>query len=362
MIKRKLKIVFIIPSLKAGGAERVMSYVAQHIDRTIFNVTLLVIGYKKDCQYEVDNIKVVFLNKPRVLKSIPNLFVFLFKNSPDIAISAIGHLNTVMGLLSIFFPTSKFVAREVNVNSVLKEYSENKPIKCFSLLSLISKKLIDKIVCQSNDMAKDMVLNFKVNPDKIIVINNPITDSFKVKKEDHSLPRVFFKFITIGRLAKQKGHLRILEVLKELDFPFHYTIIGDGPEKENIFDTAKKYGLSNYITHIPYTKNVEEYLAQSDVFLQGSYVEGFPNALLESCAVGTPVIAFQAPGGIDEIITDGLNGFIADSTVDYVNKIKLLTQNYQNWKPSVVRNSIYNKYNSNKILKEYENLFVEILN
>ena len=45
-----------------------------------------------------------------------------------------------------------------------------------------------------------------------------------------------------------------------------------------------------------------DYLSDSDFFIQGSYVEGFPNSVLESCSVGTPVIAFNCPGGTKEII------------------------------------------------------------
>ena len=81
-------------------------------------------------------------------------------------------------------------------------------------------------------------------------------------------------------------------------------------------ELVNKLDLSSKITHVPFTDKVPEYLKESDIFLQGSFVEGFPNALLESCAVGTPVIAFNALGGIDEIIQDGVNGFMVDNIDD----------------------------------------------
>jgi glycosyltransferase involved in cell wall biosynthesis len=162
-------------------------------------------------------------------------------------------------------------------------------------------------------------------------------------------------------LAKQKGHIRILKALREIKFPFNYTIIGDGPEKHNIFSYINNFHLHEYVTHIPFTKDVQNYLSNSDVFLQGSYVEGFPNALIESCAVGTPVVAYKAPGGIDEIIINGKNGFIAADHNDFVEKINLLANRINELSPSKVRNVVYSKYDSSKIIKEYEDLFIEIL-
>src|SRR5690606_663346 len=104
---------------------------------------------------------------------------------------------------------------------------------------------------------------------------------------------------------------------------FNYTLVGNGVDRDEIFAHAKNLGLTDNIKHIPFTNEVATYLKENDVFLQGSFVEGFPNALLESCAVGTPVIAFKAPGGIDEIIENGINGFIADDKDDFLAKLQL---------------------------------------
>ena len=338
-----------------------MSFVAQNINAEKFDVTLIIIGFEKDCQYNVQGINLVFLNKKRVLKAIPKLLIFLKKYKQDVVVSAIGHLNTIMALTSIFFINTKFIAREVNVNSVLKKHSDSKSLAGFHSLSIYSKKLLDKVICQSKDMAEDIMTNYKVKADKIVVINNPISNKFIPKKRGNLEPSGVIKFITVGRLAKQKGHVRILEALKKINFPFHYTLIGDGPEKNIIFAAIEKYNLSSFVSHIPYTNEVERYLADNDIFLQGSFVEGFPNALIESCAVGTPVIAFKAPGGIDEIIIDGVNGYIAQSAEDFISKIELLSQTLQDLNPNEVSQSVMSRYSSEKIISEYEDLFLSVL-
>ena len=108
---------------------------------------------------------------------------------------------------------------------------------------------------------------------------------------------------------------------------------------------------------IPY--NEIKYLSNSDFFLQGSYVEGFPNCLIESCSVGTPIIAFRALGGLNEIIEEGINGFIADNEDEYVEKIVESTTIHQ-WNSKVISDSVKRKFNKEKILQQYEELFHEL--
>ena len=358
----KKKVCFVLPSLGAGGAERVVSFVAQKIDPSMFNSELLIIGFEKDARYQTSNIKIHYLNKPRVLTSIPKLYAYIKSSKPDVVMSAIGHLNSVMGFISPFFRKTKFIGREVNVLSVLKDYSSNSRKKRTGIFNYIklSYPLLDKIVCQSNDMAHDLKENYGIHPLKLVVINNPITSNFKLKQFYEKPKDHVFKFITVGRLAKQKGHPRILEALKFLDFPFHYTIIGDGPEKEAIFQKISKLNLEKHISYIPHTTEVPKYLSDNDLFLQGSYVEGFPNALLESCAVGTPVVAFKALGGIDEIVEEGINGYIAEDIEDFAHKITQIISSLSQWQPKKISDAVYKKYDANIIISKYNQLFDSI--
>src|SRR5690606_30156802 len=123
---KKIKISFILPSLRAGGAERVMSFIAQNLDHEKFKSSLVIIGRESETSYDIDNTKIIYLNKPRVLASIGSLIFYLKNEKPDIVISAISHLNIIMAFISILFPKTKFVGREVNVLSVRKNYSVNK--------------------------------------------------------------------------------------------------------------------------------------------------------------------------------------------------------------------------------------------
>ncbi|PWH82397.1 glycosyltransferase [Algibacter marinivivus] len=358
-MKKKKKIVFVLPEITAGGAERVMTFLAQNLSKEYFDVSLWAAGFEKNTIYNVDGVNVKYFNKPRVLKATPGFFFALIKNKPDIVISSISHLNTVMGLLSIFFPKTKFVGREANVLSIKKQFGGKKKSFISKIpFSKIGYKLLDIILCQSKDMFNDMKTNYNIPTSKMRIINNPITDAFTLKSQNAKKDDIV-KFITVARLKKQKGHERIIKVISKLNFPYQYTIIGDGPEKERLFALIEELGIKKNIKHIPYTKEVPKYLAESDFFLQGAYVEGFPNCLIESCSVGTPVLAYKAPGGLDEILELEVNGLIADNDDEFLRNI-IKSKTEIEWDPKKINHSVTKKFNKKVILQKYEELFLEL--
>ena len=349
----KIKVIFVLPSLEAGGAERVMSFVSQNLDSNKFESILLVAGFAKDSAYDVSNIKTIFLNKPRVLTAIPHIIKAIFKHKPEIVVSSIAHTNTAMAMISPLFRKTKFVGRESTVLGARKEEEKTNKWSPAHYIPNGFEKL-DMVICQSHDMKEDMMSNYKISESKLCVINNPISKLPPVKTKRPATE--VKKFITVGRLTEVKGHLRILEMLSKLKQPFTYTIIGDGSLKETIFNKAKELSLSEYITHIPFTNKVNDYIAEHDMFLQGSYVEGFPNALLESCVVGTPVIAFNVPGGTKEIVENDINGFLVDNEKKYLEKL----EDNREWNPETVRQSVYKKFNQETIIGKYETLFYNL--
>lgn len=357
-MRDKISIVFVIPSLVPGGAERVMSFVSQNINSQIFNSTLVVAGFEKDTSYDVSSVNVIYLNKSRILYAIPPLIYFFIKEKPNIVLSSIGHLNSAIGLIASFFPKVKFIGREATIPSKRKN---EKPIRKYSPYHLFKSgsRNLDIMICQSDDMVNEMELNAKFPRNKLVKINNPISSIGSLKKTIK--PNSHKKFITVGRLTEVKGHLRILGILSRLKQPFEYTLVGEGSKeyKETIFNKAKELGIYKHIRHIPFTQEVNKYLIEHDMFLQGSFVEGFPNAVLESCVAGTPVIAFDVPGGTKEIIEHNVNGFLVKNHDEesYLNYLKQKKE----WEPKKVRESVYKKFNKEKIIKDYENLFLNVL-
>jgi glycosyltransferase involved in cell wall biosynthesis len=353
-MKTKKKILFVLPDLNAGGAERVMSFVSTHLNPSLFCAKLIVLGFKKDTVYDVDNVEVKYLNKARLLTSVTALFSLIKKEKPDIVVSSIVHFNIMMGIFSFFFPRIKFVGREASVPSKMSEFSKINSRLIFILIKLFYPRL-SAIVCQSDDMRLDFIGILAIEPSKLVLINNPITSSEVIIK--NNVIRDKIHFVTVGRLSLEKGHLRIIEGLSKIyNYKFHYTIIGSGSQMESIKEAIDKYNLADKVTYIPYTAKVLEIVSQNDFFIQGSKVEGFPNALLESCSVGTPVVAFRAPGGTKDIVVHGVNGFLVDDEIEFVSVLNDIDALKRLDRNEVIA-SVVNKFKADKIIGQYEELF-----
>jgi glycosyltransferase involved in cell wall biosynthesis len=353
-MQSKKKILFILPSLRAGGAEGVISFIAKQLNPDLFDVKLIVIGFKKDAVYDVESLVVQYLNKTRLLASIVTLFRNIIKEKPAIVVSSIGHVNIMMGIFSLFFRKTKFIGREASVVSKMNEFSRVNSKGYSALIKLFYPRL-SAIVCQSDDMRQDFIAALGLNPSKLIVIHNPITNSGDIIK--NRSPKNKIHFITVGRLSEEKGYLRIIKGLSKIrNYDFHYTIIGSGPQEAIIKGSINKYMLTGKTSFIPYTSKILEEVNRKDFFIQGSYVEGFPNALLESCTIGTPVIAFKAPGGTKDIVVNGVNGFLVEDELEFIavlNDIDTLKSIDRN---EVVM-SVSSKFSALKIVKQYEELF-----
>ncbi|TXE20243.1 glycosyltransferase [Psychroserpens burtonensis] len=353
----KIKILFILPSLRPGGAERVVSFIAQHLDKTKFEPKLLIVGYEKKAVYSIENIETVFLNKSRVLFGIIGIFNNIKTFKPDIVMTSIAHLTMVTVLQSYFFRRTKFVSREANIKKISRQYHNEMPSVIGKILSNRSYKLLDLIICQSKDMANELIELHPIVAHKITIINNPITKVYA--SEITTATPTKTNYITVGRLHEEKGHCRILEALSLLDYDFNYTIIGKGTYKDTIVEKAKELDLMDKIIWVDFTDVVQKHLIESSVFIQGSFAEGFPNALLESCTVGTPVIAYKCLGGTSEIIATGINGFLVDSEIEL--KEKLVNLKLYPMDRRQIITSVMKKFSPEQIIEHYEKTFTNLV-
>ncbi|APY07153.1 hypothetical protein BWZ20_02020 [Winogradskyella sp. J14-2] len=349
----KIDILIAIPKLTAGGAERVFSFISRDLNRDNFNVTLVIVGFETENKYDVSKINTIYLNKNRVRNGVVDLIKTIYKVKPQIVLSTISDLNVIMGYISFLFPAIKFVGRHTFIIGESHKISKLK--KTFDL-KLYGLKRLDFFICQSLDMKNSIIKYYGLKKEKLKVINNPITDLSHLKTNQSN--GKIKKYITIGRLTKIKGHIRMLNILKKVNHPFQLTIIGSGSFKDEIFNEVDRLNLKDNIKHIEYTDNVYKYLVENDLFLQGSYSEGFPNALLESCSVGVPAIAFDVPGGTKEIIDNGINGYLVKSEEEFIEKLN----DQKKWNPVEVKESVRRKFGPNIILKNYEDFFTEIIN
>lgn len=140
------------------------------------------------------------------------------------------------------------------------------------------------------------------------------TSRFELRKK-LKVPKDIFVFLSIGFLVKRKGFGEIFQVLREINYPFLYIVIGDfEPNKSNYskrleVEMHELYHLGNKLLgdKIKFTgriDNVADFLRITDIVIINSYREGISNVLLEAMACGAPVIVRELPGLRDYIIND----------------------------------------------------------
>ena len=151
-----------------------------------------------------------------------------------------------------------------------------------------------------------------------------IRKEFNLTEDDYVL-------VNVARFEPQKGHIFLLQTLKELlpqvNRRVVLLLVGSGTEQEKVEAETKRLGLQETVVFTGYRKDVPELLAASDVSLMTSHYEGIPRALMESMALGLPVVATDVPG-TRSLIRPNQTGFLAkygDASGFSSALVKLLT-------------------------------------
>src|SRR3990167_5894496 len=139
-----------------------------------------------------------------------------------------------------------------------------------------------------------------------------------------------FRLLSVSRFTKEKNIIFLLNVLNKLGLHFHLTLVGYGPELENLknyaFVTLKIPENKLEFIISPTKAELVQIYKNSDIFIFGSKSETQGIVLAEAMASGLPVIALNAPGACD-IIENGKNGFLVRNQDKMVEKIEFLQIN-----------------------------------
>jgi len=172
------------------------------------------------------------------------------------------------------------------------------------------------VVTNSEALKKEVETMFQ--PKNMLVVYPPTTKHLvtQEKATQHDGP---VHLLTVGRLVARKGHLRVLKALKELkegNVPFTYTIVGNGPMRDEIQEHIEVFGLEQHVSvrQDVDDKKLAEIYASSDIFvmpvLQNNRDrEGFGMVYIEAAAYGIPSIATEMPG-VDEAVLDSQTGLL----------------------------------------------------
>lgn len=313
------KIAIVVPSLNGGGAERVMTNLIRNLDKSKFEIRLILI--KKEGVYVnliPQTVSMVDLKSDRVRYAIFKLVKELNNFEPDIILSTLGHLN--LALLAIRYllkGNPRIIVREANTPSKsMGKLSDTKKNIFVRLYKYFYPKA-DIIIAQCKDMKDDIIEFLKVDEKKIHYIYNPI-DIAKInelREGANPYDKRKKNIVAVGRLSYQKGFDVLISAFKLVNEKLpdtQLTILGDGELKKELQQQTENLGISDKVSFINFKENPYPYYYYSDMYVLSSRWEGFPNTLLEALACETKVVATNCKSGPREILGDNEYGVLVN--------------------------------------------------
>ncbi|MGB1003040.1 MAG: glycosyltransferase [Salibacteraceae bacterium] len=314
----KSSIILITPSLRTGGAERVISILANYAAEHLSNVVLIILT-KQERFYPIDSrVKIIEpkygVNKTGkllfIVKNFMWLRLMLKRSSIQQVLSFSGKYNAYVLLASIGLGKKVFIS------------DRSKPAisygKFLDFLNPIVYKWSEGIIAQTSQ-AK--MFSFRQTKHKNIeVIPNPVK-TFDLVHDNNRKSQV----INVGRFIKTKHQDLLVKIFDELGIDnWDLVFFGDGPMHSIVKEKALRSRHNNRIFFNGNVKEVGIHYVESAIFAFTSSSEGFPNALAEAMASGCACISFNCVAGPQDLIDDGINGYlINEGDVDHFKK-KLL--------------------------------------
>ncbi len=319
---QKKKVAILINALEVAGAEKV---IAQMINSfyTKFDIHLILLNNTIEFELPVNDITIKTIDNSNLKKrksakdilKIPllayRLKKYLQQHNIQICFSALNRSNYINCFLRILnWKGAILISERSHTSSAYNPHTFAGKTGRFLVRKLYP--FADVIVPNSAGIQYDLTTNFHLS-NEFRVINNPVNITRQQKDmcepiEDFNFES--FTFSHVARIEKGKNHALVLAAVAKIKHRnFKVLLIGQGPQEENIKALAHKIGISDKIVFLGYRGNVVKYVARSQCHLLTSDSEGFPNALLEALACGTPVISTDCPTGPRELLA---GSFVAD--------------------------------------------------
>lgn len=309
-----MKLVLVIPSLGGGGAERVMSALANAWAARGDTVTLVTLARQDDRYALHPAIRRVALG---VRRHSSNPLAALAHNghrvhalaralrdaAPDAVVSFTTRTNVLVLL----------AAGRRRRRVIVSERVATGPYPVGAVWRGLRRVLYRRagaVVAQTRRGADTLAARLGR---AVEVIPNPVGPGFGAAGPAAHRADAPFTLLAVGRLAPEKGFDTLLDAFERIagTHPdWNLTIAGEGPLREPLTRAIATRGLAGRVALPGFTRNVRATLRTADLFVLSSRFEGFPNALLEAMAEGLACVSFDCETGPRELITHAHNGWL----------------------------------------------------
>lgn len=366
----KAKIAFVIPSLKSGGAERVVSTLSNTLYKQ-FEVHIICLiqtvpFYKIQkgvtvhyCIEENNNSNGIFSAIANNLKLVRKLNAIIKQNGIQILLG----FTTSANVLSIIS------GKLCGIPVVISERNNPKNVrvpKMWKKLRDIFYPYANWIVVQTEDTRK--FYHEKLNIKRQTVISNPISTDFTVDivsaLKQSSKENII---LNVGRLHPQKAQDVLIKAFsKTNNNDWQLYLAGEGETRKDLEELISTLNLQKKVHLVGRIEEIQKLYERTKIFAFSSIYEGFPNALIEAMHFGLACISTNCPTGPSELIDDGENGYLinVNDTSALTERLNILMENEElRISFGQKAHKTVSKFNATNIAQEWAdkiNHFVEI--
>jgi GalNAc-alpha-(1->4)-GalNAc-alpha-(1->3)-diNAcBac-PP-undecaprenol alpha-1,4-N-acetyl-D-galactosaminyltransferase len=310
--------------MQMGGAERVLSLMANYWAARQWNVSILTLDNNEsfysldpkvrhvrlDVSRQSKNRQQRVVNATRTIRRLRHSIKHI---NPDIVISFQTNTNMKAALAALGLHAKLIVSERIDPSIQMRRSRFSR------WTQYLLYRRASAIVTQTDRVTNWFPENIR---SRCVVIPNPVQVPSSAIEYGESLGSVnpvqveSPVIVAVGRLVHQKGHdilMRSFAALSERHRRWQLWLVGDGSKRRQLEALAEELGVSSRVTFWGAQKFPSQFLRKADLFVLPSRFEGFPNALCEAMACGLPVLATDCPSGPREIVQHNVDGYLIPS-------------------------------------------------
>lgn len=356
-------VIIVINTLNSGGAEKNCVVICNKFVNQGIDVDLWVTRFSETPNIKLldSRVQITPIAGKRVRNSLMKLKKLLTQNkSKTILVFSIELIIPITFINTLYRCNHRIIGRSTNTLSLV--YAEQRFIHKIFTIAIMQYSLnrIDGVIAQSTGMKVDLIHNFGLNNDKIQIIHNPSYNFHSSTSENDESTQTQNEILFVGRLTKQKGLNYLIDAFKlvtERIPEIHLRIVGSGELEQEIKTKVIELELNNSVTFEGYQTDLIKYYKKASATVLTSLYEGFPNVLVESISVGTPIISFDCKSGPSDIVLTGINGILVEhlNVVSFAKAIEdVLSRKIKFDKQTVINSS--QRFKLDIIIDQYKHI------
>lgn len=321
MTEAPRRVLFLAPSIRAGGMERLVSILLRTLDRDRYRPELMLLHrIAENAAYRAtipDDVPIHDLGK-RSRADLPRLLRDVRRRLGS------GRYAAALGFMT--YPNLLLLAAGVGARRRVPVVA-TEHVTPDALRSTLGRRAqlavaaplyrrAARVVAVSDGMRDAFVRTLRLPPGHVDTIFNPfdpaLDDRLGEPVEDPWLADGKPLLVAVGRLAPQKGYPVMLRALAEVrrEVPARLLVLGEGDERSALVALSRELGVADAVRFAGFVENPFPYMRAATAYVLSSHWEGFPFVLVEASRAGAAIVAANCPFGVDEVVVAEETGLL----------------------------------------------------